>query len=170
MPGTVAPRERKKRKRKEAVVVEWERLEDAETMVRQLIEKHHKHLERATVLCLGKPKASKRGDRAIVAKARKVTKAMNALLKGSDVGEAHYLIEVGLDVWKGLDREKKRIALDVALMYLTGQDDKGSWGTTWPDFEGFNEEVRRHGAWRAELELAAKEFRQLTLDLRPPGE
>ena len=167
MPRSVAPRERKTRKPKEPVSTEWERMPEADTIVHQLIEKHHRHLERATVFCLGKPKASRRGDRVNIAKARKVTKAMNALLKHSNVGAAHYLIEIGLDAWRGLDKEKRRIVLDHELMHLVGQDDKGCWATVGHDIEAFTEEIRRYGAWNVELQIFTKEARQLTLDLRP---
>jgi hypothetical protein len=155
---------RRRRARKEPVQTEWERMPEAETMARQLIEKHHKHLERATVFCLGKPKASKRGDKVNIAKARKVNKAMSALLKASDIGDAHYLIEIGLDAWRGLDKEKRN-----ELMHMAGQDDKGRWTTVGHDVEVFTEEIRRYGAWNAELEIFAKEARQLSLDLKPVG-
>jgi hypothetical protein len=158
-----------RRPKKEPVKTEWERMPEADSLARQLIEKHHKHLERATVLCLGKPKASKRGDKVNIAKARKVTKAMNALLKDSNVGEGHYLIEIGLDAWRALDKEKRKIVLDHELMHMAGQDDKGHWTTVGHDIEAFTEEIRRYGAWTAELEIFAKEARQLSLDLKPVG-
>jgi hypothetical protein len=156
---------RRKSAKKPTVKLDWERLYVVEKLVDELVAAHHPHLTRAKILVLGKPKASKRGDRVTVARGRAVTPAVRALLK-DEIGDAHYLIEVGRDAWDPLGQERKRITIDRELCKFIGQDDKGRWATRDYDVKEFTAIIGRYGLCDASTELFAQEAKkQLELAL-----
>jgi hypothetical protein len=59
----------RKRKRRELIKIEWRRMPEVEAIVDELVKKHHRHLERAKIVVLGKPKAGKSHGKVNVAKA-----------------------------------------------------------------------------------------------------
>jgi hypothetical protein len=157
-------RKAKKEKPKE----EWRRMLEADPVVQDLVHKHHRHLERAKIVVLGKPKADKRGGKVNVAKAKRATPELQALIKELAGEDVHYVILVGLDAWEKLDTKNRRSVLDHELCHFTGQDlDTGKWGMVGHDVEAFTAEIVRHGAWTEELRRFCKEARQLSLDLKP---
>lgn len=142
---------------------EWQRLPLVEEVVRELVKAHHHHLEHATIVVLGKPMASKSGGKTNVAKAKRAMPALNALVK-DEIGEIHYLIEIGLDAWDTLDQQKRRIILDHELMHFGGLDEEtGKWGLVVHDVECFTEEIRRYGAWNEDLRGFLAAIKQLSL-------
>lgn len=142
---------------------EWQRLPLVEEVVRELIKKHHHHLERAMIVVLGKPTASVSGGKTNVAKAKRAMPALNALVK-DEIGEISYIIEVGLDAWDALDQQKRRIVLDHALMHFTGLDDEsGTWGLVVHDIECFTAEIQRYGAWNEDLRGFVAAIKQQSL-------
>lgn len=149
-------RGRGRKKKEKKPPVEWTRMHQVEETVADLVRKHHSHLERATIFVLGKPKASKRsGGKVNVAKARRCTEALRALVK-DEIGEAHYIIEVGKDAWEALSQDTKKIVLDHELCHFAGQDDKGKWGLLDHDVAEFRSIIERYGLYSADLELFAK--------------
>ncbi len=156
---------KRKPAKKPAVKLDWERLYVVEKIVEELVESFHGHLERAKVLVLGKPKATKRGDRIVIARGRAVTPAVRALLK-DEIGDAHYLIELGRDAWDALNQDRKRIAIDRELCKFIGQDEKGRWSTRDYDVKEFTAIIHRYGLCDASTELFAQEAKkQLELAL-----
>src|SRR5437879_777305 len=129
----------KRAKKPKAEKVDWRRMPELDPIIDELVRKHHKHLERAKILALGKPKASKRWGRLVVATAKRASDALNALVR-DEVGDIAYVIEIGLDVWDSMDMKKRRIELDRALMYFSGRNDKDRWTMRRPDVEAFNTE------------------------------
>jgi hypothetical protein len=137
---------RRGRKSQEPKPVEWERLLLVEKLIHDVIsEAKHGHLERAQVVALGKPRAPKAGGCDRVVKLRRPSKALNAMVK-DDVGEIHYLVEIGMDEWDRLDTPAKKRLLDHALCHAGGLDDRGRWFTV-PDHdvEEFAGVLERHG-------------------------
>lgn len=153
-----------RRRKKELVKVEWRRMPEVEAIIDELVKKHHRHLERARIVVLGKPKAGKRRGKTNVATASKAPAALNALVK-DEIGEVHYQIAIGLDAWDKLDAKKRRIVLDHELCHFAGQDEAGKWGLVGHDVEEFTTILGRHGAWTADLELFVKQAKQLELPL-----
>ena len=149
--------------------VEWERQPLIEKQVTELVEKFHAHLTRARIIVLGKPKASKSNGKVNVAKAKRATPAIRALLKDALGVDVHYLIEIGMDEWQGgrLSAHQKRATLDHELHHFTGVevDDQGreTWGMRAHDVQEFTAVVRRYGAYHADLEVFVQEIRQLKL-------
>src|SRR5919106_3094970 len=113
---------RKRKPKTEKPKQEWRRMLELDPVVQDLIQKHHRHLERAKIVCLGKPKAGKRGGKINYAKAKRATPELQALIKEIAGEDVHYVILVGLDAWEKLESKKRRIILDHELCHFTGQD------------------------------------------------
>ena len=140
---------------------EWRRMPELDPVVAELVAQHHPHLERASIVCVGKPKAAKKGDRYNVAKFRKVTALWRTLLGEHE--QVDYVIEVGLDQWARLEARERRIVLDHELCHGAGQDDEGRWTLVGHDLEEFRAIVRRYGKWSPDVELFVNEVAQLPL-------
>jgi predicted metallopeptidase len=148
---------------REVVKAEWRRMPEVESIVAEIVAKHHRHLEHAQIVVLGKPKASKALGKVNVAKAKRATEAMNALLR-DEIGEVHYIIEIGLDEWGRLLASDRRKVIDHELMHFAGLDeDSERWLLVGHDVEAFTEEIKRHGAWTPELRTFCAAAKQLDL-------
>src|SRR5918996_1100000 len=101
-----------KKAKKEKPKEEWRRMPEAEAVVADLVQRHHRHLERAKIIVLGKPKAGKRGGKVNVGKAKRATPELQALIKEIAGEEVHYVILIGLDAWEKLETKARRIVLD----------------------------------------------------------
>lgn len=157
-------RARKAKKKKEPRKVDWERMPEADKLVTELVAKHHRHLERAKIICLGKPKAGKKRGRPVEATARKATKAMTLLMKEGVGTELHYYIEIGLDLWALMNAKDRKILIDHELCHFGGQDlEKGTWDLVGHDVEEFTAIVKRHGAYRSDLVTFGEQLK-LALD------
>ena len=119
----------------------------------RLIRKHHPHLLKARVVCVGKPKASRAGRVVNIAKARRASRLVQALVRPVP----NYVIEIGRDVWETLTTRERGIVLDHELMHFAGYDEKRKW---WRmrrhDVEEFYEILQRYGAWSEELKALVK--------------
>jgi putative metallopeptidase len=155
------PRVKKQKAEKEKI--EWRRMPEVEALIEGIVKKHHKHLDRARIVVLGKPKAARHLGKRVEVVVRKPTSATQALLAGEDAPEVAYLIEVGLDLWGELDPKGKRRLLDYALCHFTGRNDKDTWEVVGPDVEFFTEHYKRWGAHTASEEMFVEAARQLDL-------
>jgi hypothetical protein len=150
-------RGRGRKKKEKKPPVEWVRHYVIEKDVEDLVEKIHTHLRAAKIVVLAKPKAGKRHGRVLITATKRASEATAALLK-DEIGDVHYVIEIGKDAWDTLSQDRKKLVLDRALCYCAGQDpDKGVWKLRGPDVEDFTEIIKRHGLWTGELEIFAKE-------------
>lgn len=124
---------------------EYERLPLVEKDLRELALKLHAHLERAKVYVVGKPKGSKAMCCGGVARLTKVSKTIRTLVK-DDLGDAHYLLILGLDKWRALDAEAKKRVLDHALCHAQGRDgETDEWTLAPHDVQEFTAVIQRHG-------------------------
>jgi hypothetical protein len=149
---------------------EWERMPLIEKLAQELIGQYHQHLERAKFVVLGKPKAGKRGEKTVQAAGMRASKALQALWKEGAGEDLHYVILIGRPEWDAMKPERRRIVLDAILNKFTGLDEKGDWGLR----KDFDVEVdlpilRRYGAHTVELELLAKEAKQMGLFEKKAG-
>lgn len=151
-----------RRTRRAAKKIEWTRLPDADSIVAELIRAFHPHLEHARIACVGKPKAHVRHGKINLAKAVKVGKFHNVLI-GEDGRHFDYAIQIGLDRWANMAVDRKRIVLDHECCHFSGQDERGEWTLRGHDVEEFACIIRRYGLWNADIELFAREIRQLEL-------
>ena len=140
---------------------EWRRMPELDPIVAELVAQYHPHLERAHIVCVGKPKAGKKGNRFNVAKFRKVMPLYRTLLGEHE--QVDYVIEVGLDLWERLEARERRIVLDHELCHGGGQDDEGRWTVVEHDLEEFRAIVRRYGKWSPDVELFVDAVAQLPL-------
>lgn len=144
------------------------RMLEADPLVQDLVKKHHKHLERAKIIVLGKPKATKRHGKTVYATGQAAPEWLRVLSRETAGEDLHYLITVGLDAWDVADIKTKRAALDEVLCGFAGQDgNTDKWGTRGPDITGYRGNIERFGAWHADLQLFCAAVKQLTLNLEP---
>lgn len=125
--------------------LDWARLPTVEHTVTELVGQHHPHLAAATILVLGKPKAGKRGDRRILTVSKAVGPELATALKDQALGEPHYIIVVGRDVWNGLGPDQRRVEIDRALCHFAGRDEKGRWLVQDYDIKDFTRMVDWYG-------------------------
>ncbi len=124
--------------RKKKTKIEWRRMLEADPLVQDLVKKYHRHLERAKIVVLGKPRASKSHGKTNVAKAKRATDTIQTLVKELAGEDVHYIIEVGLDAWEQLDMQQRRIVLDHELCHFSGLDvEKNTWGLRGHDLKLF---------------------------------
>jgi hypothetical protein len=143
---------------------EWTRLPLIEKLAQELIAQHHQHLERAKIVVLGKPKAGKRGEKVVDAVGVRPSKALQALWKESAGEDLHYVIVIGRTEWDAMTPARRRIVLDSILNKFIGLDEKGRWTLRKDyDVEVDLPILRRYGAHTVELELLAKEAKQMGL-------
>lgn len=125
--------------------LDWERLYTIEHTVADQVGAHHPHLADAKILVVGKPKAGKRGERRIITVSKAVGPELATVLKDQALGEPHYLIIVGRDVWNGLSQDQKRVEIDQALCHFAGRDEKGRWVLQDYDIRTFTRMVDWYG-------------------------
>jgi predicted metallopeptidase len=158
-------REKKPRKAKAPVAVEWERLSLVEKIVDEVVADHHPHLARARIIVLGKPKAGTRGQSTVVATASRAPKNVAALYKDASGLDVHYLITIGRSAWDELSAEQK-IVIDHKCCHFLGLDDKGRWALRADhDVEEFHEIIKRHGEKLPALQGVLRIARQMALPL-----
>ncbi len=163
---TKTPPTKKTRKAKAPVAIEWERLPLVEKIVDEVVAQHHPHLSRARILCLGKPKASVKGQSTVVATASRAPKNLAALYKDAAGVDVHYLITIGRGAWDALDQEQKRIVIDHELCHFTGLDDKGRWALRGDhDIQEFHEIIKRHGPKLPALHGVLRVAKQMALGI-----
>jgi hypothetical protein len=129
----------------------WLRNDEAESMVAELVGTYHRHLDRAHIVCLTKPTASKKNGRTTWATCQKVTPLIRALLETET--QADYVIVIAGPVWERLTTKERRALIDHELMHAAGYDDeRETWLLDGHDVEEFAAIIERHGAWRPDLE------------------
>ena len=144
---------------------QWTVNDEAEQMVNDLVRQYHRHLDRAHIACLTKPKASVKHGKTVWATLQKTTPLMRAL----DI-EADYVIVIGGPVWERLNTKERRALIDHELMHAAGYDDEAeAWTVAGHDIEEFSAIIQRHGAWRSDVErflevAQAVKLNQMTID------
>lgn len=140
---------------------EWRRMPEADRLVWHVIEKWHKHLEGASIVALGRPKAAKKDGKTVFASLSLATPKDRALLDH----ECDYILTIGLDAWATLTPKQQLACIDHEMCHGLGYDpEKGTWLLVGHDVEEFAVIVQRHGWWRPDLER----FREATRDVEAP--
>ncbi len=124
----------------------WEPFPEGDKLVTEIVARHHPHLDGLSIMCFGKPEASKQKGRVNVAKAMKATHLIKAALRKHH-DRIDYIIVIGLDCWRPMDAKTKDAVIDHELCHFTGFDGDGKLGMRGHDVEEFTEILERHGAW-----------------------
>ncbi|HEV8596796.1 MAG TPA: putative metallopeptidase [Candidatus Dormibacteraeota bacterium] len=158
---------RKAKKPKVPVKVEWERLLLVEKTIHELVGLVHKHLERAKIVAVGKPRGTKKMCCGGIAKLTTPSKALRALVK-DDIGDVHYIAVIGLDRWEKLEAEARKRVLDHLLCHAGGRDDdRDVWFLVDHDVEEFTAVIKRHGLDDSPgLRAFVSQAKQLKLELK----
>lgn len=127
----------------------YENAESVEGIANSLIPTHHPDLATAKFRYVFKEKASKKGGKTVLGTVKKMSDLLYFLI------DAHYLVEIPLEVWNTLDETKRVALVDHLLERCVGEEDSESgemkWKTREPDVQEFASILRRHGAWTEDL-------------------
>lgn len=125
-----------------------------------LIPTHHPDLDGVRIQYVFRSKASKKNDKIVLGKARKVS-GLNAYLAtpADEVGfddEAveFFVIEIAEDCWRDLNHEQRIALVDHELCHLAiefDDDEQVKLVMRSHDLEEFREIVERHGLWKPDL-------------------
>jgi predicted metallopeptidase len=139
------------------MTVAYRRAEDSVlNLVVKIQRQHHQHLRGQRLEVVFRSEAAKDRGKVVLGKARKVT-GLNAFLAHSET-EPFFLIELAEDVWETLTDEAREALIDHELSHfgVAINDQAETVLQINPhDLEEFNDIVRRHGLWRADLEAFA---------------
>lgn len=131
----------------------WVREIAAEVMVSELVLKHHTHLERATIVVVSKPKASKKAGKIVYA----TIQVASDLVRILSEEDPDYVITLGRDEWGHMQMDMKWAILDHELCHADGRDEESEkWLLVGHDVEEFGAVIRRHGLWRLGLRAFAE--------------
>lgn len=133
-------------------------------MARPLIEEHHPDLRDVPIVYVFRSRATAKGGRKVLAKAR-VVKGLHAFLPAlasgdltphSEFGYDFFCMEVAADAWYDLTDSQRVALVDHELCHFAvAYDDEDNTRSLWiraHDVEEFIEVARRHGQWEAGLQ------------------
>jgi len=140
---------------------EWELRPDVDAVISYAVERRHQHIERAHIVGVGRPKAAKRHGKDVWASLKKPSPLERVLYEEERID---YILVVALDVWEELSEDYRRALIDHELSHAGGLDlDRDEWTLVGHDIEEFANVVRRHGAWRGDVQA----FLAATRDVDP---
>ncbi len=123
--------------------------ESVEAQAKKILELHHADLATARIKYVFVDKASMRGGRPVLGKARKASGVLEHF------ADADFVIEVALDQWNNLEPNQKEALVDHLLEFCMGEEDENTGEMKWlmrePDVKEFSTILRRHGAWHDSL-------------------
>lgn len=151
---------------------------EVETIARELIDEHHRHLQGKLIRFVFRGKAApakgqkvKWGSAEIVS-GLKASLAMGlpAVQVEMPTEERFFLVQIAWPIWINLKPEQKTALVDHELCHC-GVNDKGDL-CLWPhDLEEFRVIVKRHGMWQVDVkEFAAAIQQALPLESQAPAE
>jgi hypothetical protein len=138
--------------------------ESVEQVALRLIPTYHPELATARIVYVFVDKASKKGGKPVLGKARRVSGALEFLL------ERDFIIEVALECWNELADRQRNALVDHLLESCTGVEDEQNgdmkWTTREADVREFTSILNRHGAWTDELSGMVEVAQRLNLEAR----
>lgn len=129
---------------------------EVESIARELISEHHRHLVNCNIRYLFTDKTQKRAGKEVWGTARKIS-SMSAFLAGEDDPEgnnAFFVMTVSEPVWSFLSPERRRALVDHELCHMyVDIDDNGAAKLILlgHDLEEFVQVIQRHGLWRDDV-------------------
>lgn len=90
---------------------------------RQLIAKHRTQLAQSEIVYIFKEKAGTKGNKVVIATARKVSDKENVIHAWEGKPDIDFIIEIGANVWNELDNEQKEAVIYHELNHCDVQTD-----------------------------------------------
>lgn len=119
--------------------------EELQAIAEDLISNYHPELATAKFRFLLKDKASKKNGKPVLGSVKKTSDLIFYL------SDAHFIVEVPLEIWNTLDNHKRTALVDHLLERCTGTENEETgemkWSTRDPDVHEFASILRRYGAW-----------------------
>lgn len=127
-----------------------------------LIPNYHPELATARMNYVFVDKASKKGGRPILGRAKKISGFLEWVI------ESDFLIEIALDEWNNLSEHQRVALVDHMLEYCTGVEDEKNGAMKWtsrePDVQEFSTILDRYGAWNQTLAGFVSVAKRVQLD------
>ena len=128
----------------------------------ELIEKYHKHLERARISYLFYEESLKYRGKEVPGRVYKVHDRIKVKMKKD------FIVVISEPKWEMIHNQNKEdAALDWILCFMTVGSNPDSWTTKDPDFSGFYNNVDRFGLWDRDLQNLEKRIKQTSIPLEP---
>jgi hypothetical protein len=130
----------------------WKAGKDVTDRVSDLIKNYHPHLViiEDEIGVIFREKASEVAGTVILGKTKKVPPLISVL--SNKKISYRFLIEIGADVWATLTMGQQTALLDHHLCSMVVEEDPTTGAIKCqvrpPDFQGYRDEVERHGMWR----------------------
>ncbi len=139
--------------------------ESVKEIATRILPTYHSELATARIRYIFVDKASSRGGRPVLGKAKRVSGSLEFLL------DTDFLVEVALDCWNEASERQRLALVDHLLETCTGVEDEESggemrWGIREPDVKEFSSILHRHGAWTKDLEGMVEVAQRLNLQDR----
>lgn len=137
---------------------EYQPAPEVEEVARDLIHDYHTHLAAVRIEFVFASEPIKEKGKSVWGRAKKVT-GLNAWLASEiEVRDANppkefFVIEVVKPIWLQLDEKSKKALVDHELEHCEVDIDTSKLSIRGHDLEEFNSIVRRHGLWKAAVEL-----------------
>lgn len=133
--------------------VEYRRADEVAHIAWELIQDFHLHLENVRIEYVWRDKASARGDKVVLGKARRVS-GLNAFLsrmdQENDEWQDYFVVEIAADTWAGMSAAQRKALVDHELAHF-GINEKGQLVLVHHDIEEFQAVLQRHGAYKPDL-------------------
>lgn len=141
--------------------------ESVEVIAKRILPTYHAELATARMLYMFVDKASMKGGRPVLGKAKKISGALEFLL------EKDFMIEIPSDQWNNLNENQRLALIDHMLERCTGVEDddensstRGSmkWMIREPDVQEFATILSRHGVWNDGLSSFVEVAQRINID------
>jgi predicted metallopeptidase len=141
------------------VSTEYSYAAEVEEVARELIAEHHQHLEDERIEYIFRSKATLKGGKTVLGKARKISGLNAFLAKEPNRAGPFFVIEVPVEEWKELTPEQRKALVDHELSHCD-LTDEGELQITPHDVEEFAAVVERHGFWTQDVAVFANAVQQ----------
>jgi hypothetical protein len=140
----------------------YDTAESVESIAGGLIPNYHPELGTARIHYVFVDKATQKGGKDVLGKARKLSGYQEWAL------EKDFVVEVALDKWNELNESQHTALVDHLLERCFGEEEEGSGEMKWrlrePDVQEFSSILERHGAWHEDLVGFVSIARQVNID------
>lgn len=135
--------------------VEYSKADEVKEIARDLIVNYHTHLMNVRIEYLFVDPVPKSKGQLVWGTARKVTGLAAYLAtteESEEPGEPFFVVTISKEIWERLDDDRRKALVDHELAHCWLNDD-GGLVILGHDLEEFVGVVKRHGLWRAEVEM-----------------
>lgn len=141
---------------------------EAFALAQPIIAAHHPHLAACRILYVLSTAAPRRGGRDLLARTLKLAGLVRWLSDFQEESQPYdVVVQLFADQWNRMQIEQREALIDNELCRIAEGDPdidgKPTFHLRGHDFEGFAENIERHGLWSADMQLMARAVEQQRL-------